>query len=208
MTELNQALIEIRSIRRQVAESTEFRGYGPATLLATAALALAAGGLQSRWVPIPAQHRVEYAGLWISTAIICAALCATQMVKRADRLHVGLASDMVRMAVLQFMPAGVAGAMLPFVLLRVTPAVFWMLPALWQIIFSLGVFASCRTLPRAMLLVGAWFLLAGFATLSLGNGRALAPAVMAGSFAIGTGLIAAIQYLGSRGASEDDYEND
>ena len=43
MTDLNQALIDIRSIRRQVANVTEFRGYGPLTLSATAALALLGG---------------------------------------------------------------------------------------------------------------------------------------------------------------------
>jgi len=30
-----------------------------------------------------------------------------------------------------------------------------MLPGLWQIVFSLGVFSSCRFLPRPMLAAGA-----------------------------------------------------
>lgn len=207
MTDLNQALAEIRTIRRQVAQSTEFRGYGPATLLATAGLALAAGVVQSRLVPAPAQHRVEYVGLWVATAIVCATLCATQMVRRADRLHVGMADDMVRMAVLQFLPAAVAGTLLPFALLRVTPAVFWTLPGLWQIVFSLGVFASCRTLPRPMLLVGAWFLLTGFAALLLGDARALAPSVMAVPFAGGTTAIAAIQCYAAKPNTASDDES-
>jgi hypothetical protein len=36
MSDLNQALVDIRSIRRQVAITTEFRGYGPLTLSTTA----------------------------------------------------------------------------------------------------------------------------------------------------------------------------
>lgn len=151
-----------------------------------------------------AQHREEYLGVWIATAVVCATLCATQMIKRADRLHVGLAGEMVRMAVTQFLPAGIAGTILPFVLLHVTSSVFWMLPALWQIIFSLGVFGSCRCLPRPMLLVGAWFLLTGFVALSLGDNRSLAPHVMAVPYAIGTALIAAIQCCFTKGLNKDE----
>ena len=39
MDDLNKALGDISRIRRQVARSTEFHGYGPATLAATGALA-------------------------------------------------------------------------------------------------------------------------------------------------------------------------
>ena len=37
----------------------------------------------------------------------------------------------------------------------------WMLPGLWQILFSLGVFASCRLLPRATFFVALFYLIAG-----------------------------------------------
>ncbi len=182
MTDLNRALVDIRNIRRQVAATTEFRGYGPLTLTATAVLALLAGVVQARWIPEPASAPVEYVALWLTTALICAALIATQMIGRAKRLHSGLADEMIRAAVAQFLPAGIAGAILPLVLLRVRPDVFWLLPGLWQIIFALGVFASCRCLPRPMLLVGAWFLVSGFACVALGDARALAPRTMAGAY--------------------------
>ena len=42
MDDLNKALGDISNIRRQVARATEFRGYGPATLAATGALAILA----------------------------------------------------------------------------------------------------------------------------------------------------------------------
>jgi hypothetical protein len=204
MTDLNRALVDIRDIRRQVAQTTEFRGYGPLTLSATAVLALLAGVLQSYWLPEPADCPVQYVALWLTTAAFCAALIATQMITRARRLHSGMADEMVRMAVVQFLPAGVAGAILPFVLLHVTRDVFWMLPGLWQIIFSLGVFASCRCLPRPMLLVGVWFLLTGLACVAIGDGRALAPATMSGAYGIGMTLVAAIHYLSAKKASTDE----
>ncbi|HEY5329067.1 MAG TPA: hypothetical protein VIJ79_04220 [Acidobacteriaceae bacterium] len=204
MADLNQALIEIRTIRRQMAQNTEFRGYGPATLFATAIVALLTGAAQAYWVREPAAHPVQYVILWLTTGVFCSALIATQMLTRANRLHSGMADEMVRMAVAQFLPAAVAGAILPFVLLHVTQRVFWMLPGLWQIIFSLGVFASCRCLPRPMLLVGAWFLVTGLACIGLGNIRSLAPATMSGAYAVGMALVAAIHYFSARKVSIDE----
>jgi len=198
MADLNRALIDIRSIRRQVAQTTEFRGYGPATLFATAIMALLAGVTQACWLPEPAAHPVQYVAIWLTTGLFCAALITTQMLTRANRIHSGMADEMVRMAVSQFLPAAVAGAALPCVMLRVSVSAFWMLPGLWQIIFSLGVFASCRCLPRQMILVGVWFLLTGLASIGLGDARSLAPATMSGAFAIGMAIVGSIHYLSSR----------
>lgn len=204
MTDLDQALVDIRNIRRQVARTTEFRGYGPFTLSATSAIALLAGAAQSHWIPEPATHPEQYVALWLTTGVLCAALIATQMLTRARRLHSGMADEMVRMAVTQFLPAGIAGAILPLVLLHITHSVFWMLPGLWQIVFSLGVFASCRCLPRLMHLVGAWFLLTGLGCMVLGDARALAPATMSGAYVIGMLLVAAIHYFSAKKTFPDE----
>ena len=97
MTILNRALIDIRDIRRQVAQTTEFRGYGPLTLSATAVLALLAGVAQSYWLTEPIAHPTQYVALWLTTGFFCAALIATQMLTRANRLHSGMADQMIRM---------------------------------------------------------------------------------------------------------------
>ena len=109
MSDLNQALVDIRAIRRQMAEATEFRGYGPLTLFGTAAAALAAGGAQAYWVPDPANHPAQYVALWLATGIFSAGLIAMQMLTRANRLHSGMADEMIRMAVAQFLPRGDCG---------------------------------------------------------------------------------------------------
>lgn len=204
MTDLNRALLEIRDIRRQVARTTEFRGYGPLTLSATAVFALLAGLAQRHWLADPAAHPEQYVALWLTTGVFCAALIATQMLTRAKRLHSGMADEMMRMAIAQFLPAGVAGTILPFVLLHVTHDVFWMLPGLWQIIFSLGVFASCRCLPRPMLVVGAWFLLTGLGCIALGDARALSAVTMSGAYAVGMMLVAAVHYFSAKASLDED----
>lgn len=203
MTDLNRALTDIRSIRRQVAQTTEFHGYGPLTLFTTAFLAVITGVVQTHWLPEPAALPAQYVGLWLTTALLSAALIATQMLTRSNRLHSGMADEMIQLAVTSFLPAAVTGAVLPFVLLRVAPTEVWLLPGLWQIVLGLGIFASCRGMPRLMLVAGVWFLLTGFACLFLGDTRALAPLTMSGPFAVGMAYGATIHHLSAKNAHEE-----
>ena len=204
MNDLHKAIGDISSIRRQIARSTEFRGYGPATLAGTAAFALIAAGVQSVWVSDPANHIGSYLSIWIWTAFLSATLIAVQMHTRTRRIHSGLADEMIRMAVEQFLPSGVAGFFLTIVLVRFVPSAQWMLPGLWQIIFSLGVFSSCRFLPRPMLAAGAWYMLTGLMCVALGGTRALSPWAMGIPFGAGQLLVAAILFFT---AGEAEIEN-
>jgi len=193
--DLNKALADITAIRSQMARGTEFQGYGPATVAATGVLALAAAGIQMLWLPDPAAHVFSYLALWITTAAVSIVLIGIEMVARSRRIHSGLADEMIHAATEQFIPAGVAGALLTVVLFRFAPESLWMLPGLWQIVFSLGFFASCRSLPRPMLAVGVWYLAAGLASLAFANGtQAFAPWAMALPFGLGQLLMAGILY--------------
>jgi hypothetical protein len=192
MNDLNKTLGDISSIRRQLARTTEFHGYGPATLAATGGFAVLAAAAQALWVPDAAKATAVYLGIWISTAILSAALIAGQMMTRARRLHSGLAEEMIRTAVEQFLPAAGAGALVTFVIVRGSPGALWMLPGLWQVIFSLGVFASCRFLPRPMVAAGAWYLLTGLVCLTLADGRALSPWAMGIPYGAGQMLVAGV----------------
>ena len=81
---------------------------------------------------------------------LSAALTGVQMYTRTRRIHSGMADEMIRMAVEQFLPSAGAGALITIVLVRyVASRVLWMLPGMWQVIFSLGVFSSCRFLAAA-----------------------------------------------------------
>jgi hypothetical protein len=204
MDDLNKALAEIGSIRRQLARSTEFRGYGPATLAATAAVALAAACIQTAWAPEAAHHLDHYLSIWLTTAAVSAALIGTQMITRAHRVHSGMADEMIRMAVEQFLPSLAAGVLITVVLARFVPAALWMLPGLWQICSGIGIFASCRFLPRPMLAAGAWYLLSGLLCIALGGERALSPWAMGIPYGAGQLLVAAA--LSSR-TRKDEHED-
>jgi hypothetical protein len=161
-------------------------------------IAVLAAISQQIWLPDPAGHIFVYLGIWITTAALSAGIIGTQMVMRAHRVHSGIADEMIRMAVEQFIPSMGAGVLVTIVLVYRAPGVIWMLPGLWLVTFSLGVFSSCRFLPRLMLLAGAWYLAMGLASLSLGDTRALAPWTMGVAYGAGQLLVAAILALSSR----------
>jgi hypothetical protein len=196
MTNLDKALADITAIRSQMARGAEFRGYGPVTLATTGVLAFLAAGLQSLLLPEPAADVFAYLALWVVTAAISAVLVGIEMVARTRRIHDGLADEMIHAATEQFIPAGVAGALLSFVLFRYAPQSLWMLPGLWQILLSLGLFAACRSLPRPMFAAAVWYLFAGMMSLALANGAdAFSPWTMALPFGIGQFLVAAVVHF-------------
>jgi hypothetical protein len=204
MNDLYQALGEIDHIRRQVANSTRFRGYGPATLASTGGFAILAAAGQQLWVSNPGRHLSTYLALWIATAILSAALTGVQMHTRARRIHSALSNEMIGMAVEQFVPSTVAGLLLTIVLVGSVPGATWMLPGLWQIMFSLGIFSSCRFLPKPMLAAGVWYLATGLLCIALGGSAAFSPYAMGIPFGGGQLLIAAILLFSTSKEPEDE----
>lgn len=205
MLDLDKALADITAIRNQIARGAEFRGYGPMTIAATGMLAIVAGIAQTIWLPDPEAAITGYLALWIATAALSVVLVGTEMVLRSRRIHRGLADEMIYTATEQFIPAGVAGALVTFVIYRFAPESLWMLPGLWQIIFSLGFFASCRTLPRPMFGAGVWYLVTGLACLAFANDEgAFSPWAMAVPFGIGQFYMAGVLY---RHVGDSDVES-
>src|ERR1700722_11190523 len=204
MNDLNKALGDISTIRRQVARSTEFRGYGPATLAATGGIAILAAAVQALWLPDPVDHIPAYLAIWISTALVSSALIGIQTVTRAHRMHSGMADEMIRMAVEQFLPAAGVGALMTIVLVGFAPSVLWMLPGLWQVIFCLGVFSSCRFLPRPMVAAGVWYLLTGLICITLADARPLSPWTMGVPFGVGQLLVAGILFFTAQEGSSEE----
>src|SRR5882724_2886413 len=198
MKELRQALSEIHSIRTQVAHGTEFRGYGPASIAVSGILALLVAAVQTLWMAKSAKmDPAIWLGVWAGTAVVSVLLTGLETFARARRVHVGFAREMVQSAVTQLLPAVMVGFLLAVVMMRVAAEECWMLPGLWELIFSLGVFASCRFLPRQMFAVGVWYLAAGLFCLVAGSAtRSLSPWTMGIPFGVGQLLVAAVLQFG------------
>jgi hypothetical protein len=204
MQDLQRALDDIAEIRGQMARGTVFRGYGPAALAATGGLAVLAALLQAAWIDDPVREVTRYLAVWIATAAVSVAVVGTEAVRRARRVHSGLADDMIRAAAEQFLPAAIAGALLTLVIRHFAAESLWMLPGLWQVVFSLGVFASCRSLPPPMLAIAVWYLATGLGCLVFANGaHALSPWAMAVPFGVGQ-VLAAVLLRWSDGGGDDE----
>jgi hypothetical protein len=196
MSNLDKALAEITAIRGQMARASQFRGYGPATFAITGTLAGLCAVGQSIWLKQPAMALDRYLTLWIAAAAIAALMVGVEMITRSRRFHSELADDMIRAAIEQFLPVGVAGALLTSVLVWTNPQSLWMLPGLWQILFGVGVFSSLRFLPRALGLVGAWYLGSGLVCIAFGSGpESLAPWTMGVGFGVGQWLFAGVLHV-------------
>jgi hypothetical protein len=191
MRDLDRALAEIGEIRSQLARSERFHGLGPTAFAATGVLAILAAIGQARWMQ--ATDVLHFLTLWIAVAAISAAVIGVEMIDRSRRMHSELADEMIVAAVLQFLPAAGAGVLLTAVLFCFAPQCLWMTPGLWQITFGLGVFASCRFLPRGLLLVGGWYVAGGLACLAYAQGpHAYSPWAMGAAFGVGQMLVAAV----------------
>ncbi|BBU63217.1 hypothetical protein MSC49_31520 [Methylosinus sp. C49] len=204
MTDVDKALADIAEMRERVAQSLEFRGYGPQALAATAILAGAAGFTQIFLIPTPDSEPFAYFALWTFVAGFAIVIIGVEAARRVATEHGGLGGEMLLSAARRFAPAGLAGLLTSLVILRHAPEAAWMLPGLWQIMLSLGVFAAAHSLPRAMILVAAWYLSTGLACLVYAAGpHAFTPFAMALPFCGGQILAAVVMRL-SRGGDHDE----
>ena len=205
MQDLHKALADIGSIRQQVAAGTMFRGFGPTVVAATGLLAAVTAAVQSIWLDALGRHPVVFLAVWAATAAISAALIGAEMIARTRRHHGGLADAMLINAVEQALPAGVAGGAVALVLIQLAPETLWVLPGLWQVLVGLGIFASVRSLPRAVAWAGTWYVAAGVVVLALSSQtQALSPWAMGLPFVIGQLLLAAILHF-AFGAADGEF---
>jgi hypothetical protein len=205
MRDIDKALADILAIRSQIAAGTAFRGYGPAAVAATGGLALMTAAAQFLLLDDPSGQPLVFFLGWAATALLSAAIIGVEMRARSRRHHCGLADAMVHQAVEQFLPAGVAGALLAVMLGRFAPEALWMLPGLWQLLVSLGISASVRSLPRSVAIAADWYFVAGFATLMLASqDHALSPWTMGLPFVVGQFLMAAILHFASGDFDAED----
>ena len=193
--ELHEALGQITEIRLQMARSEVFRGYRSLTVASVGLMGVLAAIAQPYVVPSPANSLEAYLTLWISVAAVALMLVAFGLWRRVRTTG----SPMVRQSALlsadQFLPCIAVGALLTLAIYGGARDAAWMLPGLWSLVFSLGVFASHSQLPRQVFCVGVYFAVCGFVCLLWGQGiNAFSPWQMGISFGGGLLIGAAILY--------------
>jgi hypothetical protein len=145
-----------------------------------------------------------FLSVWVVTATATVIMTAIETILRSRRVHSGLANEMLAAAVEQFLPAVLISIFLTVVLMRVAPHDDWMLPGLWQLMFSLGIFASCRFLPRQMIAVAVWYLACGLICLvQQSEAKAISPWIMGIPFGVGQLGVAVVLKFCCDGSSDD-----
>jgi hypothetical protein len=194
--ELRQALSQVSDIREHLARTEVFRGYRSLTVGFSGLVGLGAAIAQAFWLPHPTESPKAYLALWIGAAAINVAVVGVEIWSRARVAKMVLTRRTAIFAIEQFVPSLVAGGLLTVVIAERASESVWMLPGLWAMLFSLGVFASCRLLPRAVSIAGAWYLVGGVLALAWGQGEAaLSPWIMGINFGVGQLLTALILHV-------------
>jgi hypothetical protein len=193
--ELRDALTQIAEIRQKVAQTELFRGYRALPVAFSGLLALVAACCQRLWLPEPEQNMAAYFALWVGAALLSMLATGIEMAWFVRRSGSVLERHKTYLAVTQFLPCVGAGGLLMLVLIRHAPDSLWMLPGLWAMLFGLGIFASCRLLPPALIWAGIFYLGAGALCLAVAQGEyALSPWAMGLPFGVGQLLTAALLY--------------
>jgi hypothetical protein len=193
--ELGEALERIDTIRAHVAQTSVFRGYKAATVGCTGLLAIAVSAVQQYLIPDPLENVHQYLLLWISVAAVSVASVAIELVTRYVKSDSPLQRQQTLRAVEHFTPCVLAGACVTWAVVQFSPEAAHLLPGLWAIVFSLGIFASCRQLPPPAVLVAIYYLAAGVTCLALASKTPFSPWAMAGTFGVGQLLTAVVLFL-------------
>lgn len=192
--ELREALGQIDEIRQQMARTELFRGFRSVTVGFSGVLALVAAALQP-WLVAPEKEARDFLVLWVAVAGVSLLIAAVQLWRRARRADSRLVRQATLLATEQFLPSLFVGAVITLCIYRYAAEAAWMLPGLWSLMFSLGIFASYRLLPRATAWVAMYYVVAGAACLVWGQGaNAFSPWLMALSFGGGQLFGAAVLY--------------
>jgi hypothetical protein len=154
--ELNEAVSRISEIHAQLLKSEVFRGYRSWPVAMTGLIGLCAALLQSLiWEPTTG---TDFAVFWLIVAAVCISICFADLVHGYCTATSSADRGRTRSAVVQFLPALIAGAIATACLIETAPR---LLPGIWAMFYSLGLFSSRLHLPRAVGWVALWYLLSG-----------------------------------------------
>jgi hypothetical protein len=193
--ELHEALGQISEIRAQMARTQTFGGFRSLTVASSGVLGILAAIYQANRIPQPMEQIVEYVALWSAVAALSLFVVGLELAYSYSAARSTLRRRLTTHAIRQFVPCLLAGAVLTAVIIARAPETAWMLPGLWSLFFAVGVFASAKLLPRPIVWLGVYYLVAGASCLFLGKSESeLSPWMMAGTFGFGQLFAALILY--------------
>lgn len=189
--ELRDAFDQLTTIRTQLAATERLRSLRAVPVALSGLMAVCAAFAQHALLDDAAASPGRYLLLWVGTACLCGIAAGFEVLRRTRWSDSVLGVANLRHASLQFLPSLCAGALVTAWVAFRMPALLWMLPGLWQILFALGNLAAQQVLPSSARWVGILYLCSGTLCLWLGK-DALDPWAMGLPFAVGQSVLAVV----------------
>lgn len=188
--DLNEVLSQIDTICEHVVRVEEFRGFRAITIAGTGAVGLAAAMIQSWVFPATSAYATAFITYWVVIAVINAILVGCELGARWVFTSSALLRASTKRILESFFPSLFAGALLTYVIVFHATGSIGILPGLWGVIYSVGLFSAWRQIGPNTFWVAAYFLATGAICIAMSPyGYAFHPFVMGGMFGIGQMLL-------------------
>lgn len=204
--ELTKALDQISQIHEHLTKSEVSRDYRalPAALSGLVAI----GAATAQPLILPGATPRQYVLYWFVVGAVGFVVAGGGILTRYLREKDTVARRQTRTVLGQLLPCLVAGVAVTVTLKGLGDGAIALLPGLWAILYSLGIFASRPYLPRAIGFVALYYIVAGTVLLILANsGDSLSPHGMACTFGPGQLLAGAVLYWNLERKPNDEKED-
>ncbi|MEM9413293.1 MAG: hypothetical protein AAGA30_19445 [Planctomycetota bacterium] len=199
--QLREALSDIAEIRAALDRTQTYRGFRSIAIGISALFVMSGAVVQLR---IDVTRRPgTYLNTWLCVALASLVVAVIEMIVRgrvSNDLAVWKMHGRVAMSLL---PSFLVGALITAVVIldpyrsmvKLNYDNMWLLPGIWSMIYSLGLFASCNLLHRTTRFAALYYLVAGLLYFSLTwRERALEAWHMVAIFGVGQLILAAILF--------------
>ncbi|MFO0944279.1 MAG: hypothetical protein U0930_26520 [Pirellulales bacterium] len=194
---LENAISNLALIQSRLQADEKVMCFRWLTSLLAGIVGIAAACLQPWWIDQPIRRPWAYLNYWTLIAACVGSVSALEIGYRYVWRSTPMRRRQTREALLDFAPCVVAAAIISYFLVAAQPQYSQLLPALWMLCFSLGLFGLRRKLPIASAYVAVYFFVAAVVSVRLVDTTyALSGWVMGLSFGVGQILLATVLYFG------------
>lgn len=164
--QLRDALSDLKEIRAQLDRTTEFRGFRSMAVGLSGIMATAGAIVQLNWQDHWNGTLGEFLTVWLIVATCSIFAMGIEIWIRSIQSPTRLTWKTYRNLIIQIAPSLFVGAVMTAAIAFSVRAA-WMLPGIWALIYSLGLFACRQHLPRLTVWAAMYFMVGG--TLCLGH---------------------------------------
>lgn len=158
MHKVSEALSQIAEIHAHLAKAEVYRGLRPELVATSGFVGIGGAALEPYFIPAPTG--AEFGWYWLTVAVIAVLTGSCTAWYGYFFRDEPLAKRRARIVAGQMLPSLVVGALVTFVIVHLEK-VTGLLPGIWAIIYSLGLFSIRPYMPRSIGWVALYFMLAG-----------------------------------------------